>query len=189
MAEDDPPPYGDNLTDGQLRQDLATMLLEKVAAMNVDNFVVRPQRRYVEKFTNAEAWQKLGPDEVEELNTKVADLPSAITDEDEEAKRFDMLVLRTQLAILQAKPDFASLREKIQRIAVELEGQIAIPAIKAEIVLIRAVTSDEWWEGVTVPMLETVRRRLRALIKLLPKGQKKIVYTDFEDELGENLSH
>lgn len=185
VAENDPPPYGDDLTDGQLRQDLATMLHEKVVAMNVDNFVVRPQRRYVEKFANAEAWQKLGPDEVEELNTKVADLPAAITDEDEEAKRFDMLVLRTQLAILQAKPDFASLREKIQRIAIELEAQVAIPAIKAEIVLIQAVTSDEWWEGVTVPMLETVRRRLRALIKLIPKGQKKIVYTDFEDELGE----
>ncbi|SPA10657.1 Type III restriction protein res subunit [Cupriavidus taiwanensis] len=186
VAESDPPPYGDNLTDGQLRQDLATMLQEKVAAMNVDNFVVRPQRRYVEKFANAEAWQELGADEVEELDSKVADLPSAVTDEDEEAKRFDMLVLRTQLAILQAKPDFASLREKIQRIAIELEGQITIPAIKAEIVLIQAVTSDEWWEGVTVPMLETVRRRLRALIKLIPKGQKKIVYTDFEDELGES---
>ncbi|MDA0575856.1 DEAD/DEAH box helicase family protein [Burkholderia gladioli] len=185
VAESDPSPYGDNLTDGQLRHDLATMLHEKVAAMNVDNFVVRPQRRYVEKFANAEAWQELGAEEVEELNTKVADLPSAVTDEDEEAKRFDMLVLRTQLAILQAKPDFASLREKIQRIAVELEAQIAIPAIKAEIVLIQAVTSDEWWEGVTVPMLETVRRRLRALIKLIPKAQKKIVYTDFEDEFGE----
>ncbi|MHA6839805.1 DEAD/DEAH box helicase family protein [Ralstonia pseudosolanacearum] len=186
VAENDPPPYGDNLTDGQLRLDLANMLREKVAAMNVDNFVVRPQRRYVEKFVNAEAWQKLGPDEVEELNTKVADLPSAFTDEDEEAKRFDMLVLRAQLAILQAKPDFASLREKIQRIAIELEAQIAIPAVKAEIVLIQAVASDEWWEGATVPMLEAVRRRLRALIKLIPKGQKKIVYTDFEDELGES---
>ncbi|KVU60482.1 DEAD/DEAH box helicase family protein [Burkholderia cepacia] len=184
-AENDPPPYGDNLTDGQFRQDLATMLREKVAAMNVENFVVRPQRRYIEKFVSAEAWQKLGPEEVEELNAKVADLPSAMTDEDEEAKRFDMLVLRTQLAVLQAKSDFASLREKIQRIAVELEAQIAIPAIKAEIVLIQAVTSDEWWESVTVPMLETVRRRLRALIKLIPKGQKKIVYTDFEDELGD----
>ena len=34
-------------------------------------------------------------------------------------------------------------------------------------------------------MLESVRRRLRNLVKLIPKGQKKIVYTDFEDELGE----
>jgi len=35
-------------------------------------------------------------------------------------------------------------------------------------------------------MLEIVRRRLRALIKLIPKTQKKVVYTHFEDELGEH---
>jgi type I restriction enzyme R subunit len=51
--------------------------------------------------------------------------------------------------------------------------------------LIQSVASDEWWEDVTVPMLETARRRLRVLIKLIPKGKKKVVYTDFEDELGE----
>ena len=34
-------------------------------------------------------------------------------------------------------------------------------------------------------MLETVRRRLRALVKLIAKGQRKVVYTDFEDELGQ----
>lgn len=178
--------YGESLTEGQLRSDIAKMLHEKVAAMNVDNFVVRPQRRYVEKFTNTEAWNTLGAEEMEELETKLAGLPSALTDDDEEAKRFDMLVLRAQLAVLQAKPEFAALRERIQRIAIELEGQMAIPAIKAEASLIQALTSDEWWEGVTVPMLETVRRRLRALIKLIPKGQKKIVYTNFEDELGES---
>lgn len=185
VYEGDPPPYGDSLTEGQLRTDIAQMLHEKVLAMNVDNFVVRPQRRYVEKFAKPEVWSQLGADEVEELNTKLADLPSAITDDDEEAKRFDMLVLRTQLSVLQAKPEFGTLKERIQRIAIELEGQMAIPAIKAEAVLIQALTSDEWWEGVTVPMLETVRRRLRALIKLIPKGQKKVVYTDFQDELGE----
>lgn len=43
-----------------------------------------------------------------------------------------MLVLRTQLAILQAKPDFKSLREKIQAIASALEEQEAIPAIKIQ---------------------------------------------------------
>jgi len=64
---------------------------------------------------------------------------------------------------------------------------MAIPTIRAEAPLIHAVADDEWWEDVTVPMLETVRRRLRSLIKLLPKGQKKVVYTDFEDELGETV--
>ncbi len=185
-SENPAPPYGDALTEPQLRVDVAAMLHDKVASMNVDNFVVRPQRQFVEKFAKADAWNTIGPDEYHDLSSKIAGLPSEQSDEDEEAKRFDLLVLRTQLAILQAKPDFSSLREKIQSIATALEAQMAIPAIKAEMVLIQEVSSDEWWEDVTVPMLETVRRRLRALIKLIPKAQKKQVYTNFEDELGEH---
>lgn len=183
-GEPPPPPYGGHLTDEQLRAEVAALLHQNVAAMNVDNFVVRPQRKYVDKFAQGDAWQHLGPDALHELNSHVADLPTELTDEDEEAKRFDMLVLRTQLAILQAKPDFASLKEKIQAIASALEEQAAIPAIKAEMVFIQEVASDDWWEDVTVPMLETARRKLRALVKLIPKGQKKIVYTNFEDEIG-----
>ena len=96
-----------------------------------------------------------------------------------------MLMLRTQLSVLQAATDFVSLKDKTQKIASALEEQTAIPAIKAEMVLIQAVASDEWWEDVTVPMLEMARKRLRALVKLIPKGQKRVVYTDFEDAIGE----
>lgn len=169
----------------QLRSDTASMLHDVVAAMKVDNFVVRPKRKYVDKFAKATAWQVLSAEDHFELRANVAALPSELTDEDEEAKRFDLLVLRAQLAILQAKPDFASLKEKIQSIASALEEQANIPAIKAEIVFIQTVAGDEWWEDVTVPMLETVRRKLRALIKLIEKGKKNIVYTHFEDEIGE----
>lgn len=52
---------------------------------------------------------------------------------------------------------------------------MAIPAIKAEAELIQAVAGEEWWQDMTVPMLETVRRRRRALVRLIPKGQKRIV--------------
>lgn len=188
VGEPPPPPYGGYLTDEQLRAEVAALLHQNVAAMNVDNFVVRPQRKYVDKFAQGDAWQYLGPDALHELNSHVADLPTELADEDEEAKRFDMLVLRTQLAILQTKPEFASLKEKIQAIASALEEQAAIPAIKAEMVFIQEVASDDWWEDVTVPMLETARRKLRALVKLIPKGQKKIVYTNFEDDIGDGTT-
>ena len=177
--------YAGKLTEAQVRLDIASLLQANVAAMNINNFVVRPRRQFVEKFAQAAAWKVLGPEAFDELTTQVAGLPTELSDEDEEAKRFDLLVLRTQLAILQAKPDFSSLRETIQALASLLEEQAAIPPIKAEMVLIQALASDEWWEDVTVPMLETVRRKLRALVKLIPKGQKKVVYTDFEDEIGE----
>src|SRR5438445_11371908 len=34
-------------------------------------------------------------------------------------------------------------------------------------------------------MLEDVRKRLRDLVKFIDKKQRKLIYTDFEDELGE----
>lgn len=181
-------PYGGHLSEAQLRIETAGMLQRYVGEMNQDNFVVRPQRRHVEKYATPEAWQQLNADDYDVLCKRVAGLPTELVDEDEEAKRFDMLVLRTQLAVFQALPEYVTLKERIQTIAAALEEQSAIPAINAEMVLIQAVAGEDWWEDVTVPMLETVRRRFRSLVKLLPKGQKKVVYTDFEDELGDAAS-
>ena len=180
--------YGDTGNDETLRRELADMLHTHVAAMNIDNFVVRPQRRLVEKYAQTEPWRKLGVAEFGELAQYVSGLPTELADEDEEAKRFDLLVLRTQLSILQAKPDFASLRDKIIAIASALEDQQSIPAIKAHIVLIQSMMAEEWWVDVTVAMLETARKRLRALVKLIEKGKRNVVYTDFEDELGEGTT-
>lgn len=85
-------------------------------------------------------------------------------------------------------PDFAALRERMQSIASALEEQEAIPVIKEQMVLIQAVAGDEWWENVTTAMLEAARKKLRALVKLIEKSKKKVVYTDFADELGEGVA-
>ena len=187
-AAQPPAPYGDTVNEEQLRAELSGFLHQQVAAMNLDNFVVRPRRRTVEKFAKLEAWRFLDADSLQELSAQVADLPTALLDSDEEAKRFDMLVLRLQLAILQAEPGFVGLREQMQAIASALEEQEAIPAIKAEMVLIQAIAGEEWWEGVTIGMLETARKKLRALVKLIEKSKKNVVYTDFEDEMGEGTA-
>jgi type I restriction enzyme R subunit len=176
--------YSPTLTDAQLRGELSGHLHQQVEAMNVDNFVVRPKRKSVEKFAKPESWRTLDAESLQELSEQVADLPTALLDNDEEAKRFDMLVLRTQLCILQAQPGFAALRQQMQAIASALEEQEAIPVIKAEMVLIQAIAGDEWWIDVTVAMLENARKRLRALVNLIEKGKKNIVYTDFPDVIG-----
>ena len=176
--------YGDQQNAQQLRDSTASHLHQIVVDMNVDNFVVRPQRKVVEKFAKAEAWKVLAEGDQTELVAHVANLPTEFVDNDEEAKRFDLLVLRTQLAILQAVPEFGRLREQLRSIASALEEQEAVPAIKAEMVLIQAVAGDEWWSDVTLGMLENARKRLRTLVKLIEKSKKRVVYTDFEDELG-----
>ena len=55
--------------------------------MNLDNFIVRPKRRFVERYAQEEPWQKLSDEALGELSHEVASLPTELPDEDEEASR------------------------------------------------------------------------------------------------------
>ena len=171
--------------EAQLGKETTSYLHTQVAAMNLHNFVVRPQRKLVEQYAKPEAWETLTNDQLNDLADNVSGLPTELTDEDEDAKRFDLIMLRTQLSVLQADTNFTSLRERVMAIAIALEEQQAIPAIKTQLALIQAIAGEEWWEDITVALLESARKKLRALIKLIDKAERHVVYTDFEDELGE----
>ena len=152
--------------------------------MKVDNFVVRPRRRLVEKYAKPEAWATLPPEAMAELSDGVAGLPSGIDPEQEEAKRFDLLLLQLQLALLRSESRYARLRDRVRDIVGLLEEKAAIPMVQAQMALIQDVQTDEWWQDATIPMLERLRRRLRDLIQLIDGRQRKPVYTDFEDVMG-----
>ena len=176
--------YVDPRTTREVRATTAALLRREVAAMNLDNFVVRPHRRLVEKYVKAEAWAALPREALAELSDGIAGLPAEIDQENEEAKRFDLLVLSLQLALLRSESGFARLRDRVEQIAGLLEEKSAIPMVQARMALIQDVQTDEWWQDVTVPMLDGMRRRLRDLIQLIDKRQRKPVYTDFEDLIG-----
>lgn len=177
-------PYPGFASEYVLRQDVAATLNAEVAAMNVDNFVVRPKRRLVEAYSRPESWTKL-PDTVRgELALELAGLPSELPSEEEEAKRFDLLMLRLQLARLRGDHAFMRLSDQLRAIAGLLEEKANIPMIREQLPLILEVQSEEWWQDVTVSMFETVRKKLRSLISLIEKKDRRMVYTDFEDEMG-----
>ena len=171
-------------TEADLRKDVAALLHGEVAAMNVENFVVRAKRRLVEKYAKPDAWDELKTEAFFELAREIAGLPTELEEEDEEAKRFDLLMLNLQLAVLKIEPAFKRLSEQVKAIAGLLEEKSSIPMVHEQMPLIQDLQTDEWWQDVTTPMLENVRRRLRALVKLIEKQQRKPIYTDFEDELG-----
>ncbi len=176
--------YGEPKTNNEVRYLLAELLQRETAAMNLDNFVVRPRRRFVEKYANSQAWLVLTPEALSELSHQVAGLPSELDPENEEAKRFDLLVLSLQLAMLRSEPGFVRLRDQVRELAGLLEEKSAIPMVHDQMALIQDVQTDAWWQDVSIPMLEGMRRRLRDLIKFIEKLKRKPIYTDFEDEMG-----
>jgi type I restriction enzyme, R subunit len=171
------------------RQTLAELLRCHVAACPADNFVVKPHLQLVERFQQKEPWNSLTPDDHESLSTTLAPLPSGYGeqqgDTDVEARRFDLLLYTLQLTLLRKESRFARLQKQLRDLAAQLEARANIPQVAAELELIRALSTDEWWQDVTVPMLEEVRARLRSLIGLIETTARGDLYTNFTDELGE----
>lgn len=178
---------GDPVSDSHVRMQVAEFLHRQVASMNLDNFLVRAQRRSVEKYVKPEAWVagNLGQEELTELSNNVAGLPTQMERESEEAKRFDLLMLNLELAMLNSEPGYERLRKQVVEIAGLLEEKESIPLVRQQMTLIQDLLSEEWWQDVTLPMLEGARRRLRDLVQFIEKRKRKPVFTDFEDELQE----
>jgi type I restriction enzyme R subunit len=176
---------GEHSEDG-LRWDVARQLHATVAGMTLDNFLVRPHRQLVEEYALWPAWKKITPEAAEMVAENLAGLPSGHIDSDEDAKRFDLLILRRQLAQLQSDTTVMErIRETVQQIAAGLVGKNTIPSVVAEHELLEEVADDNWWIDATLPMLEIARRRLRGLLQFLDKVRKDPVYIDIQDELSE----
>jgi type I restriction enzyme R subunit len=168
-----------------LRAEIAGLLHGEVAAMNVNNFLVRPKRRLVETFAALEAWAELDEGARHQLAAEIAGLPSEREPEGLEAKQFDLLMLTLQLCILGQAPGFGALKERVVEVAAALEEQSNIPAVRDQMALIAEVQLDAWWQDLTAAMLDAARKRLRGLVHLAARHRRKPIYTDFTDEIGE----
>lgn len=180
-ADDEPPAPA---SDAEVRKRALAVMSDYVAGMDVDNFVVRPHRRSVEKWQQPETWTGLDAGMRDELVEEVAGLPTDRKLGNEPAKRFDLLMLNLQLALLKASKSFDRYRQQLILIAQALEEQLAIPVVAAQQELILDIQGEPWWEGVTVPLLELVRLRLRNLIQHIERTRGGLIYTDLSDEVG-----
>ncbi len=184
MALQDGNPEDESLA--QLAVDLKDQMHREVNSMNLDNFIVRKQRKEVETFSERDRWQNLSIEDSLVLANKLSGLPSQ-DDDDEFSRRFDLLILKLQLATLQKSSLQETYQLNIREIAKGLEDKSTIPSVKLQMELILEVQTDSWWLDVTLPMLEDLRLRLRDLIRFIDPGEGlQNVYTDFEDEIGED---
>ncbi|WP_374032885.1 DEAD/DEAH box helicase family protein [Bdellovibrio bacteriovorus] len=167
-----------------LKSEIAEVLRDEVSAMNTDNFIVRTQRKLVEKYRLQEVWSRLSDEDYAAI-LSIAGFPSELDPESEDAKRFDYLMLRLQLALLKGQTSFQKLAEKVKETAELLAEKSNIPLIAQQMEVIGEVLDDAWWDGVTLEMLENVRKKLRGLVIHIEKTARNPVYTSIEDEIGE----
>jgi type I restriction enzyme, R subunit len=166
-----------------IHQGLIDLLSNQVTQLDEQHFLVRPHHRQVERFKVADGWNPISEDSLREAIDHLGRLVT--TDDDEEVKRFDLLILKLQLSLVQPKATKST--KKLVTIVIKtgqkLQEKVVIEAVKKALPVIEEVQTNEFWENVTETDLERVRLALRNLIQYIDKKERKIVYTDFEDKI------
>ncbi|EEH69284.1 MULTISPECIES: DEAD/DEAH box helicase family protein [Acinetobacter] len=120
------------------------------------------------------------------LREHISKLPNQLEPETLEAKLFDMLCYNLEMAVLeQNNTATQSYANKVIEIASKLETKENIPIVAEQIALIQDIQTVEYWKGITLPMLESMRKRIRGLVKLIEKSTSTIVYSMLDDKIGE----
>jgi len=156
-----------------------------IATLDHNRFVVRKVLRLVNRFTHRDKWESISKGDFAEICSHLSNLPAIADNDDEAAKRFDLIVLNLQLAILANNTKQVGLIKRIGSIGALLMKKKNIPAVNQKIETIKAIQTDEFWKDVSLKRLEKVRMDLRDLIKFIDTEHQQPVYTGFEDTLGE----
>ncbi|MBT5270643.1 MAG: restriction endonuclease, partial [Candidatus Marinimicrobia bacterium] len=154
-----------------------------VANLDQDRFVVRKELRYVTEYCHRARWDNISRGDWSDIKEHLAHLDVPDAGDDELARRFDVLMLSFQLALLGGFKSFEKYVINVSSTARALMKKQNIPAVGAHLKLLNDLQSEIFWKAVNVKRLDEIRQALRDLIKFLDRDQQVDVYTHFEDEI------
>lgn len=174
--------YAKSLHDG-----LKKTLYGKVSELSPTRIDVRKVGDLVFRFQKEENWRYVSPLDAIQLKEKIAPiLPRPMTDF--QAMKFDILMLKIELSLLDSTHNADSAETQVYNIAKKLTTKATIPQVYVKLNTINEVLKPEFWENKTLDQLEFVRKELRDLVQFLKDGRGQTFEINIEDPMEEGAS-
>jgi type I restriction enzyme R subunit len=156
------------------------MLHKSVEMLDRDRFQVNMHLKYVEEFSERKRWNNLSADDVHQIEEHLSALPSPEVI-NEIARRFDLMMLKLQLANLLMLSVEQGYHEKLLNIADELGKKYTIPQVLNSKELIEALKDPNFYKDLSQKKLDAIRGELRGLVIYLDQKGMTPIYTDIKD--------
>lgn len=165
----------------QFRGELVAEMARKVKELDRDNFAVRQHIRYVDEYADEDNYTGLTYKDTLVVRDEVA--PYILPDRDDtSAVRFDALMYGLELAYLAGKKHTRARKDLLAKVA-GIASISNIPEIMMQLDLINKILHTDYLESASIDEFEHIRKSLRGLMKYLPKTERYIYNTNFEDEI------
>ena len=164
----------------ELANGLLDQLHYAIQRLDKTRFDVKMKLRYVDEFKIRKRWERLNSDDVHTIEEHLSALPIAETI-NEMARRFDLMMLKLQIAQLLLSGSEAGYHENLIAIAEVLGEKYTIPQVLKSRDLIESMKDPDFYKNLSQKRLEEIRLEIRELVQYLDKSQRVNVYTDLED--------
>jgi type I restriction enzyme R subunit len=169
-----------------LHDDLKDHLCAEVASLKDSSIAVRKQWALVFHYKKRESWHYVSETQALELKEKVAPLlPCPL--EDYQAKRFDILMLKIELGLIDEAVNAESAENKVYQVVKMLSEKASIPQVLAKMRIINEVLSEEFWQDKSLQRLEHARKELRDLMQFLTGEHGKTFVINIDDPLDSKM--
>lgn len=163
------------------REELVKYLVVKVNELNRENFAVKQHLKYVDGYNKIENYQALKYEVILQLAEHIA--PLVLPDKDEiSAVRFDSLMYGLELAFLIGKK-YKKARTDLCKKVSALAGFATIPEISAQKEFIEVILHTDYVDNAGINEFETIRTKLRDLMKYVKFEPHAKYSTDFTDDV------
>jgi type I restriction enzyme R subunit len=173
----------DNITSDEKELELyyTDILHSQVKDLDKNRFQVKMNLRYVEHFRNKKNWSNLSNSNFVDIRNYISNLILPESDDHELSRRFDLIMLNLQLAIIASK-DGNKLVSRVASIASQL-SKVNVPEVHIKKSLLIELQSESFWNQVNAKRIEEVRIAIRDLMKYMEGDKVEKVYTTLKDEI------
>jgi type I restriction enzyme, R subunit len=166
--------------DTALANKLLDIVHKEITLLDKNRYQVKMQLRLVDEFSKRERWNNLDSTDIQAIEQRLSDLPVPETI-NELARRFDLMMLKLQIATLMMKHTQKTYENNLIDIAQGLSLKYTIPAVERAKGTIESIQKPQFFKGISQMRLDEIREELRDLIQYLDQSARPKVYTNIED--------
>lgn len=164
----------------ELSKTLLDGLHQSIKNLDRERFQVQMNLRYVDEFGKRDRWNNLSAEDVFHIEEYLAALPVP-EPINETARRFDLMMLKLQLAKLLMLGTERKYHENLMEIATELSKLYTVPQVLRSKPLIESMKDPDFYKKLSQKKLDEVREEIRELVAFIERKKQQTFYTNLED--------
>ena len=163
-----------------LANQMLDIVHKQIQHLEKQRTIVKMNLKEVEGFSKRDRWNNLDATDVNIIEQKLSALPHPET-VNEMARRFDLMMLKMQIATIMLSLDKKKYEGNLIDIAEGLSKKYTIPAVSRSKSLIENLRLPKFYKGISQQKLNEIREEIRELVQYLDMASKPKIYSDIED--------